>query len=146
MLYLGADHGGFNLKEQIKKYLVVQKIKFKDLGYFNFQANDDYPEISFKVAKAVAKNKKASGILICGTGFGVCIAANKVKGARAVTVRSITEARLARQHNDANVMCLSGWQTKIDLAKKIIKVWLNTKSSLAFRHKRRLDQIKKYES
>ncbi len=146
MLYLGADHGGFKLKEQIKKYLLAQKIKFIDLGSFNLDADDDFPQYSFKVGQAVVRDKKSAGILICGTGFGVCIAANKVKGVRAVTIRNVAEAKSARMHNDANIMCFSGWDLQPDLAKKIIKVWLNTKFSNASRHKRRLDKIKKYES
>jgi len=145
MIYLGADHGGFKLKEQLKSYLSAKKIKYIDLGNFEFAPNDDYPEISFKVGKAVAKDKKATGILICGTGFGVCIAANKVKSIRAATVRNTAEAKSARMHNDANLMCLSGWDLKLDLAKKIIKVWIATKFSNKLRHKRRLAKIKKYE-
>jgi ribose 5-phosphate isomerase B len=145
MLYIGADHGGFKLKEQIKKYLQTPKITFKDLGNFKFVPDDDYPEYSFKVAKAVAKDKKSSGILICGTGFGVCIAANKVKGIRAVTVRNVQEAKSARIHNDANVLCLSGWELKPEMAKKIIKVWLKTSFSKVARHQRRINQIKKIE-
>jgi ribose 5-phosphate isomerase B len=146
MLYLGADHGGFKLKEQIKSYLLAQKIKFSDLGSFKFDADDDFPQYSFKVGQAVVRDKKSTGILICGTGFGICIAANKVRGVRAVTIRNVAEAKSARIHNDANIMCFSGWDLKIDLAKKIIKTWLDTKFSNAFRHKRRLAKIKKYES
>lgn len=145
MLYLGADHAGFKLKEQIKKYLLSQKIKFTDLGSFELDADDDFPQYGFKVGQAVVRDKKSSGILICGTGFGVCIAANKVKGIRAVTIRNVAEAKSARQHNDANVMCFSGWDIKLPLAQKIIKAWLQTKFSGAPRHKRRLAIIKKYE-
>jgi len=146
MIYLGADHAGFKLKEQIKKYLQTQKLKFQDLGNFKFNKNDDYPDYGFKVAKAVAKDKNYKGILICGTSFGVCVVANKVKGIRAVSINNLKDAKLSRQHNDANVLCLSGWELKPDLAKKIIKVWLATKFSNLARHKRRLAKIKKYES
>lgn len=146
MIYLGADHAGFKLKEQIKKYLQSQKIKFTDLGNLKLDKNDDYPDFGFKVAKAVAKDNASRGILICGTSFGVCIVANKVKGIWAVSISNIKDAKISRSHNDANVLCLSGWDLKLDLAKKIIKVWLNTKFSNAPRHKRRLAKIKKYES
>ena len=146
MVYLGADHAGFKLKEQIKKYFQTQKIKFIDLGNFELDKNDDYPEFGFKVANAVAKNTQNRGILICGSSFGVCIVANKVKGIRAVSVCSIKDAKLSREHNDANVLCLSGWDLNLEIAKKIVNIWLKTKFSKARRHLRRLAMIKKYES
>ncbi len=145
MLYLGADHAGFKLKEQIKKYLTSQEVKFADLGNLRLDKNDDYPDFGYKVAKAVAKDKNSKGILICGTSFGVCIVANKVKGIRAVSVSNVKDAKLSREHNDSNVLCLSGWDLKPDLAQKIIKVWLNAKFNNEPRHKRRLAKIKKYE-
>jgi ribose 5-phosphate isomerase B len=146
MLYLGADHAGFKLKEQIKKYLLNQRIKFADLGNLKLDKNDDYPDFGFKVAKAVAKDKDSKGILICGTSFGVCIVANKVKSIRAVSISNVKDAKFSRQHNDANVLCLSGWELKLPMAQKIIKVWLNTKFSGASRHKRRIKKISRYES
>jgi ribose 5-phosphate isomerase B len=146
MIFLGADHAGFKLKEQIKKYLLTQKLKFQDLGNFKLEKNDDYPEFGFKVAKTVAKNPQNRGILICGSSFGVCIVANKVKGIRAVSVCNIKDAKLSRQHNDSNVLCLSGWDLKLEMAKKIVNIWLKTKFSRAKRHLRRLAIIKRYES
>jgi ribose 5-phosphate isomerase B len=146
MIYLGADHAGFKLKEQIKKYLQSQMVKFTDLGNLKLDKNDDYPDFGFKVAKAVVKDKGSKGILICGTSFGVCIVANKVKGIRAVSIDNVKDAKLSRQHNDANVLCLSGWDLKLPLAQKIIKVWLDTKFSNASRHVRRLNIIKKIEN
>lgn len=145
VIYLGADHAGFKLKEQIKKYLLGLNFELKDLGALKFNKYDDYPDFGFKVAKAVAKNKSSKGILICGSSFGVCIAANKVKGIRAVSIDNMKDAKLSRQHNDANILCLSGWNLKFDLAKKIIVVWLKTKFSNAPRHKRRLAKIRKIE-
>jgi ribose 5-phosphate isomerase B len=145
MIYLGADHAGFKLKEQIKKYLQAQKVMFTDLGNLKLDKNDDYPDFGFKVAKAVAKDKNSKGILICGTSFGVCIVANKVKNIRAVSVSNIKDAKISRSHNDANVLCLSGWDLKPEMVKKIIKVWLATKFSSAPRHKRRLAKIKRME-
>ncbi|MCX6740200.1 MAG: RpiB/LacA/LacB family sugar-phosphate isomerase [Candidatus Parcubacteria bacterium] len=146
MLYLGADHAGFKLKEQLKKYLLTQKIKFADLGNLKLDKNDDYPDFGFKVAKAVSKDDGSKGILICGSSFGVCIVANKVKGIRAVSISNIKDAKLSREHNDANVLCLSGWDLKLPLAQKIIKIWLDTKFNGAPRHKRRLNKISRYES
>ncbi|MCX6744893.1 MAG: ribose 5-phosphate isomerase B [Candidatus Parcubacteria bacterium] len=145
MLYLGADHAGFKLKEQIKKFLLSQKIKFQDLGNLKLDKNDDYPDFGFKIARAVAKDKSSKGILICGTSFGVCIVANKVKGIRAVSVSNIKAAKISRSHNDANVLCLSGWDLKLPMAQKVIRIWLNTKFSNQPRHKRRLAKIKKIE-
>ncbi len=146
VIYLGADHAGFRLKEQIKKYLLAQKSMVIDLGNLKLDKNDDYPDFGYKVAKAVAKDKNSNGILICGSSFGVCIVANKVRGIRAVSIDNVKDAKLSREHNDANVLCLSGWNLKFDLAKKIIVVWLKTKFSNAPRHKRRLAKIRKYES
>jgi len=146
MIYLGADHAGFKLKEQLKKYLQTQKINFEDSGNFKLSKNDDYPEFGFKVAKAVAKDPQNRGILICGSSFGVCIVANKVKGIRAVSVGNIKDAKLSRKHNDANILCLSGWDLNLEIAKKIINIWLKTKFSKAKRHLRRLAMIKRYES
>jgi len=146
MIYLGADHAGFKLKEQIKKHLLTQKLKFQDLGDLKLDKNDDYPEFGFKVAKAVAKNPQNRGILICGSSSGVCIVANKVKGIRAVSICNIKDAKLSREHNDANVLCLSGWDLKMEMARKIVNIWLKTKFSRAKRHLRRLAIIKRYES
>jgi ribose 5-phosphate isomerase B len=146
MLYLGADHAGFKLKEQVKKYLLSQKVKVTDLGNLKLDKNDDYPDFGFKVAKAVVKDKDSKGILICGTSFGICIVANKVKGIRAVSISNIKDAKISRSHNDANILCLSGWDLKLPMAQKIIKVWLETKFSGASRHIRRLNIIKKIET
>jgi ribose 5-phosphate isomerase B len=146
VIYLGADHAGLKLKEQIKRYLLTQGVLLKDLGAFKFNKNDDYPDFGYKVAKAVVRDKNSKGILICGSSFGVCIVANKVRGIRAVSIDNVKDAKLSRQHNDANVLCLSGWNLKLDMAKKIITIWLRTKFSNAPRHKRRLAKIKKYES
>ena len=146
MIYLGADHAGFKLKELIKKYLQTQELAFQDLGNFKFKKNDDYPDFGYKVAKTVAKTKGSKGILVCGSSYGVCIVANKVKGIRAVSIGSVKDAKLSREHNDANILCLSGWGLKTDLAKKILKTWLNTFFSGAKRHQRRVNKIKKIEN
>ncbi|MBN1325406.1 RpiB/LacA/LacB family sugar-phosphate isomerase [Candidatus Falkowbacteria bacterium] len=145
VIYLGADHAGFKLKEQIKRYLLGLNFEVNDLGAYKFNKNDDYPDFGFKVAKAVSKDKNSMSILICGSSFGVCIVANKVKGIRAVSIDNIRDAKLSRQHNDANVLCLSGWNLKFNMAKRIILVWLKTKFSNDLRHKRRLAKIKNYE-
>ncbi len=143
-IYIGADHAGFKLKEAMKPLLKQMGFDFEDLGNTKYVEHDDYPIFAFKVAKAVAKTK-SFGILFCGSSQGVCIAANKVKGIRAVAVNTVKDAYFSRIHNDANVLCLSGWNIKKTLAEKIIKTWLTTLFSNEERHKRRIQMITNHE-
>jgi ribose 5-phosphate isomerase B len=145
MIYLGADHAGFKLKERVKKYLDKKNIAYEDLGNFGYDKNDDYPDYGHLVASSVARTKKSTGILFCGSSYGACIVANKTPGIRAVSVRDVHDAKLARAHDHANVMCLSGWSTTTTSAKKFVNVWLKTKQSKATRHVRRVNKIKKIE-
>jgi len=141
-IYLGADHAGFKLKERVKKYLKRLKYQVIDKGNTRMVMSDDYPDYGYKVAKAVQKAKSdAKGILFCGSAEGICIAANKVKGIRAVAVWNQKNAKLSRQHNNANVLCLSGWDLKPEKAEKIVTVWLETDFSFAPRHVRRIKKI-----
>ena len=153
VIYIGADHAGFHLKEKMVKYLGKLGYNVRDMGNWVYDKNDDYPDYGYKVAKAVSE-KKGKGILFCGSAEGICIAANKVKGVRAVPVWDKKTAKLSREHNDANVLCLSGGKTRKKIpglglseekAKEIIKVWLGAKFSGAKRHIRRLNKIKKIE-
>ena len=154
-IYLGADHAGFKLKQHIKKYLKRLKYQVVDKGNTKYVMTDDYPDYGYKVAKAVAGSKgDARGILFCGSAEGICIVANKVKGIRAVAVWNAETARLSRQHNNANVLCLSGGQMKkksnqLTLspkkAEKIVKTWLETDFTFAPRHVRRLKKIASIE-
>ena len=109
-----------------------------------YDKNDDYPDYAFPLAEKVAK-EKTKGILLCGSAEGVCIAANKVKGIRAVNPSTVKLTKLSREHNDANVLCLSGWFSDIAVAKKMILTFLNTSLSKEVRHQRRVKKIKKYE-
>jgi len=143
-IYIGADHAGFKLKEAIKKFLTSKKISFEDLGNREYDKKDDYPDFGFKVAERVAK-ENTLGILFCGSGQGVCIAANKVKGIRAVFVNNLKDAKSTREHNNANVLCLSGENTPTSKAKEIITTWLKTPASSEARHVRRVNKIKNYE-
>ena len=143
-IYIGSDHAGLKLKETIKKYLEGIGYTYEDLGNAKYQPDDDYPDYGYKVAKKVSRTN-SKGVLFCGSSHGVCIVANKVKGIRAVTVHTIRDALRTREHNDANVLCLSGWNTSEDKAKNIVKVWLTTPFSNAPRHKRRVDKIRKIE-
>lgn len=143
-IYLGADHAGYKLKEKIKGYLESKKISFEDLGNKKYNPIDDYPDYASKVAKKVSL-KKGMGILICGNGVGVCIAANKFKGVRAVNASNMKIAKESRADDDTNVLCLAGRHISEFQAKKIINTWLNTKFKKATKYKRRINKIKKLE-
>jgi ribose 5-phosphate isomerase B len=153
MIYLGADHGGYELKEKLKVFLKKENYVFKDLGNLTFESDDDYPKYAFSVAERVSKEDNSSkpwkertkGILLCRSSGGVIIAANKVKNVRAVSVFDEKSSKHSREHNDANVIALSGdWTSEKD-AEKIVKVFLETDFSSEERHKRRLEMIKEYE-
>lgn len=143
-IYLGADHAGFALKEKIKKWLKLKKIAFEDLGNLTYDKNDDYPDFAEKVGRKVAK-ENSKGLLFCGSSEGICIAANKIRGVRAVAPSTVKLAELSRSHNDANVLCLSGWYAPLSLSKKIVTKFLSTPFSTEARHVRRLNKIKKME-
>jgi len=144
-IIIGSDHAGFELKEEIKKYLANNRIKYKDLGTDSTKSCD-YPEIGYKVAKKVASDlQNNKGILICGTGIGMAIIANKVKGIRAALCYNEETAKVARLHNDSNILCLGAREIDKELAKKITKVWLQTEFSNEERHKRRVEEIKKLD-
>lgn len=145
MLYLGADHAGFRLKEKIKKYLDAQKIKFEDLGASKLAPDDDYPDFGARVAQGVAINpQKNKGILVCGSAEGMAMVANKFRGVRAAVAEHIMEAKKSREHNDANVLSISGWELSEAKAKRIISAWLSAKFS-GGRHARRLKKIERIE-
>lgn len=143
-IYIGADHRGFELKEKIKKWLTRKKIPVVDLGDKKLRPADDYPLYAAKVAKAVIKDK-SMGILICGSAQGVCIAANKIKGIRAVVPFNPKDVVMSRKDEDANIICLSGIFFTLMKAKKMIGLFLNTPFSGEARHVRRINEIKKLE-
>ena len=126
MIILGADHGGFELKEIIKEYLKEKNIEFYDIGSYELDNLDNFPEIAIPLAQKVASKEYEKGILVCGSGVGVCMAANRVKGVRAVNAYSEEVAKLSRQHNNSNILCLGGRLISVENAKNIIEVWLNT--------------------
>jgi len=140
MIYLGADHAGFHLKEELKKYLEELGYEYEDLGNKELDLEDDFPDYAVKVAKKVA-GTKSQGILICATGLGMCLAANKIEGIRAVTVWDDFTALQSREHNDANILCLAGKALDTETAKKIVRIWLETEFSGEERHIRRLEKI-----
>lgn len=141
---LGADHGGYKLKEIIKEFLQKKgNIKIFDLGT-NSEESVDYPVYAEKVARTVASGQAQKGIIFCGTGIGISIAANKIKGIRAANCTSVEMAEMSRRHNDANVLALGGRILDPELAKKIVEIWLNTPFE-GGRHQRRIDQIEKLD-
>lgn len=144
-MYLGADHAGFNLKEKVKAYLDKQGVSYADLGALAYDKNDDYPEYAAQVARKVAKSAKARGILLCGSGNGMAIAANKVKGARAAVAWDSFSAKKSVQDDHANIMALPAWDITEQLAVVAVKEFLAAKPSTAARHKRRVGKIKKLE-
>jgi len=145
-IYLGADHAGFELKEQIKLMLERENFTAYDLGNTEYEQTDDYPDFAKLVAEKAAKSKTARGILCCHSGVGMCIAANKIKGARAIFANNIALAREAVNDNNANILCLGRGYSSIKEAKNIVLIFLKSKFSEAARHKRRLKKIQNLES
>ncbi|MBN1644005.1 MAG: ribose 5-phosphate isomerase B [Dehalococcoidales bacterium] len=139
---IGSDHRGLELKQKVTELLEEMGQKYKDFGVYN-EERADYPEIAEKVGKAVVSGKFERGVLICGTGIGMCIAANKVKGIRAATVFNKFTAIRSRQHNDANVLCLGSENDQSQLP-QIIKAFLTTPFE-GGRHQQRVDMIKGIE-
>ncbi|HHT06286.1 MAG TPA: ribose 5-phosphate isomerase B [Hydrogenispora sp.] len=140
---LGADHAGFHLKEEIAKYLQSSGYEYKDFGVFSTDSVD-YPDQAAIVAKAVAKKEFDQGIIICGTGIGVAISANKVKGVRAALCHDVFSARMARAHNDSNVLTLGARVVGTGLALSIVEAYL-TGEFAGGRHQQRVDKIMRLE-
>lgn len=139
-IYIGCDHGGLDLKNIIVKYLQEKGNEIVDVGTYTYDSCD-YPVYAKKVAKAVANNECDKGIVICSTGIGVSIVANKVKGVRCALVTDVTTARLTREHNDTNVLALGQKNVSYDRAKEIVDIWLETPFSNGERHVRRVNMI-----
>jgi len=139
----GADHGGFELKAQIVAHLRDLGHEVEDFGASGPESVD-YPDYARPVAGAVAAGEFDCGILICGTGIGISIAANKVAGIRAATCTDTYSARMSRQHNDANILCLGGRVVGVGLALDIVDIWLATKFE-GGRHARRVGKIQQIE-
>jgi len=138
-IYIGSDHGGFLLKNYIKTFLEDQSVDVEDVGTYSADSVD-YPEYGKAVAQKVVANKNSMGIVICGTGIGISIAANKVCGARAALCTTSTHARLAREHNNANILAMGERMTGTELAKDIVHTFLKTEFE-GGRHERRVCAI-----
>jgi ribose 5-phosphate isomerase B len=142
-IIIGSDHAGFRLKEVLKSYLIKLGFKVYDIGAYS-SMRCDYPWVAYNLAIQVSKGKFNRGILICNTGIGNSIVANRLPGVRAALCYNIKAARLTRMHNDSNLLVLGAAFVRNSVAKRIVGVWLKTRF-LGGRHKRRLHQIKDIE-
>jgi len=141
---LASDHGGLELKEAVKNFLLERGLPVKDIGTLN---NDsvDYPDFGEKVGRAVASGEATEGILICGTGIGMSIVANKFPGVRAALIHDEYSARMSKEHNNANVLVMGGRVLNPEEACRLVSIWLETPFE-GGRHQRRLDKIAKIEA
>jgi ribose 5-phosphate isomerase B len=140
---IASDHGGIRIREEIKSLLKELNIEFEDFGC-ECETSVDYPDYALPVAEKVAKGEFDRGILICGTGIGMSIAANKVKGIRCALVHDVFSARATREHNNSNVLAMGERVIGPGLAREIVKVWLTTEYE-GGRHDQRIGKISKYE-
>jgi ribose 5-phosphate isomerase B len=140
---LASDHGGFELKEELKAFLISLGVEPMDMGTFN-EDSVDYPDFGIFVAEKVSRGELEKGILICGTGIGMSIVANKFPKVRAALANDLYSSRCSREHNDANILIVGGRIVGKGLAKEIVKIWLETPFA-GGRHKRRLEKIEALE-
>ncbi len=136
---IGSDHGGFELKEFLKEFLKEKKLEISDYGTYSLDSVD-YPDIAQNLCSDFIEKKFERGILICGTGIGMSIAANRFKGIRATLANDLFSAVMARRHNNSNILVMGGRIVGKDLAVEIVKAWLNEKFEQG-RHKRRIDKL-----
>ncbi len=145
MLFLGSDHGGFKLKQQLKRKLMQARYDVSDLGAHQLDPDDDYPLIAFRVARAVIRHSSHRGILLCRSGVGAAVAANKINGIRATVATDAWLAGRARRDDDINVLTLPADRLNTAAAWKIVQAFLRTKFRRSPRDRRRLQQIKAIE-
>lgn len=143
MIAIGSDHGGFELKKHVISHLLERGFEVKDYGTFT-EDSVDYPDCAKPVCKAVLNGEAERGILLCGTGIGISIAANKFNGIRAALCGDVFSAKMAREHNDANIICLGGRVVGRELAYMIVDAWLDTEH-LGGRHGDRVAKIHEIE-
>ena len=145
MIALASDHGAFDLKEAIKAHLDARGLAYKDFGCYD-KSSCDYPDFAGPAAKAVASGECEKGIVVCTTGIGVSITANKVKGVRCALLGDLMSARLTREHNDTNMMAIGAGVTGEKLALEIVDTWLDTPFSGEARHQRRIVKMMALEN
>ena len=136
---IASDHGGYNLKEEIKNFLIKKKISIFDVGPYQ-NKTVDYPDFAKKLAKRIKLKKSDVGILVCGSGTGMAISANKLKNIRAAVCYNLSSTRLSRQHNNANIIALGARLTKKKLSLKLVEIFLKTQFE-GGRHLRRINKI-----
>ena len=136
---IGCDHGGIVLKDAVLEVLNEKKIEVEDLGCYTTDSVD-YPDYALKVAEEVSQGKADLGIILCGTGIGISIAANKVKGIRAAVAHDLFTAEMCKRHNNANILAMGGRVISPDLAKQMVKIWLESEFE-GGRHTNRLNKI-----
>lgn len=141
---LGADHAGFEIKEFVRSLLEERGFEVEDFGAYRLEPTDDYPDYACLASQAVSEGRVDFGVLVCGTGIGMAMVANKLKGVRAAPCREPEEAVLARSHNNANVLCLKGRPPRRQLIRSILEAWLDTNFE-GGRHERRVSKILKIE-
>lgn len=144
MIAIGSDHAAFEFKEALKAYLIEKGYQLQDFGACGTE-RVDYCDFGFRVGEAVASGACEKGLVFCGTGVGIAISANKVKGIRAVVCSEPYSARLSREHNDTNILALGARVVGIELAKMIVDVWLSARFE-GGRHQDRIDKIARYEA
>ncbi|MEX0597352.1 MAG: RpiB/LacA/LacB family sugar-phosphate isomerase [Candidatus Paceibacterota bacterium] len=144
-IYIGSDHRGFELKQAIISFLETKNLQVVDCGNSVYDPNDDYPDYASDVAKRVAEDTNSLGIVICGTGVGVSIVANKIPGARAALLNSIETTAIARAHNHINILALSS-ALSVELIPDMVVTFIETEPSYQDRHIRRLSKIKELEN
>ncbi len=142
---LGCDHGGINIKNAVIDYLKGQGVEFKDFGCYD-DTSVDYPVYAYKVANAVSIGEYDLGVLCCGTGIGISMAANKVKGIRAAVVSDSFSAEMTRRHNNANILCMGGRVIDEKTAVKLAEIFINTPFDIEERHLRRLKMVDEIEN
>ena len=146
MIYLGADHRGFKLKEKLRGWLVDNDINYKDLGAEKFDKADNYTVYAERVASVVADTKGEMGVLLCGSGVGVDVVANKFDGIRASIGKTPAQVKAGRKDDDMNILVIAADFTSLNDSLKMLKMFLNTKFSGKARHKKRLSEINKIEA
>ena len=142
---IGSDHGGFALKKELIPFIDSLGYETIDIGCYD-ENSVDYPDVAFSLAEKVGSGEISRGIIVCGTGIGVSICANKVRGVRCALCTDETMARLTREHNDTNMLALGGRIVGTELAKGIVKTWLETEFSNGQRHINRIAKITQYEN
>ncbi len=142
---IGGDHAGFHAKEEIAAYLSELGHEVRDMGAHTYDSDDDYPDFALAVAKAVASGEADRGVMMCGSGVGASVAANKVRGVRAAMCHDTYSAHQGVEHDDMNVLCLGGRIVGMSLAREVVAAYIDARFSGEERHKRRLAKVKAIE-